>query len=189
VVTVGVALALGAWTVTASSGSSSGSSSLSVQVKVDLNQALAGLASVGFRNAGKSGAVASGPSYHTDCAASATGSIKAFLERSPCKQYAIATRTITQKATTTRVAFSWVEMPTLDQAGQYKRDADTYRTGNSPGVALDFNGRCYASGQENATVWTIYVETTGEKNIDQKILQAAAHGRLSSRYLQVHCTE
>src|SRR5262249_8757862 len=161
--TAGVAVAftavitIGALTLTASPTSSAQSSSLSVQVKVDLNQALAGLASLGYRSEGTGSSVAPGPSYRTDCAANATGTLKQFLERYPCKQYAVAARTVTRKGTSARVAFSWVEMPTSTQADQYKINVDRYRTGNSPGVSLDYNGQCYASGQENTTVWSIYV--------------------------------
>jgi hypothetical protein len=185
-IAVTAAVVLGAWTVTASASSSSGSS-LSVQVKVDLNQALAGLAAAGFGKVRNSTSSASGPSYQTSCANSATKEVRQFLERYPCKQYAVATRTVTGQAITAEVAFSWVEMPTTSQADQYKAKVDEPGTGNSPGVPLAFGGTCDASGQQKGTVWTVFVKPTGKAGVDREVLRAAAPSQLSSSYLKQHC--
>jgi hypothetical protein len=187
-ITATVAITIGAFTVTTVfGGSSSGDEHLSVQVNADLNKALAGLTAIGFRHTLNLDPDTSGPSYRADCAQGATGEVKQFLTRHPCKQYAIATRTITRRRTTALVAFSWVEMPTIALAGQYKTTVDTQNTGNPPGVSLAFNGLCYASGQSGLVVWSVQVQPTGHVNADREILQAATLGKLSSSYLRQHC--
>jgi hypothetical protein len=189
-VTAAAMIMIGALTVTALfGGSSNGRNDLTVQVKVELNNALSALASLGFRIVRSPNSTASGPSYRTDCSRNATGEVRQFLTRHPCKQYASATRTLAQRGATAQVAFSWVEMPTATLAGQYRITVDAYGTGNPPGVSLAFNGRCYASSQQRATVWTVEVQPTGHVNVDREILQAAARRKLSSNYLRQHCTE
>jgi hypothetical protein len=169
------------------SASANGSKNLSVKVNVDLNKSIASLSSLGFGGRQISGSNISGVSHLTDCAQSATGQVRQFLTRYPCKQFAASTWTITRQDATVRVIFSWVEMPTTPLAGQYKVIVDTYGTGNPPGVPTTFNGRCYASGQQDSTVWTVEVQPTGKLNIDRMILQAAAQRKLSPDYLGKHC--
>ena len=168
-------------------GSATGGGDLSVQVKTDLNKALVSLTAIGFRRASSPNSHISGPSYRTDCAKSATGRVKRFLTRHPCKQYANASRTVAKQQTTTLVAFSWVEMPTVGLGNQYKDIVDEYNTGNPPGMSLAFNGLCYASGQSGAIVWTVQVKPTGNVNADRRILQAAVEGTLAPSYLRQHC--
>jgi len=156
-----------------------------VQVKADLTQAIAALAGLGFHSA--RGVNSSNPSYGTDCARSATGEVGQFLTRHPCKEYASATLTSRRQGTTAQVAMSWVVMPTATLASQYKAKADAPQQGNPPGEPPAFNGLCYASGQNGATVWTAQVQPTGHVNADREILQAAAPSRLTQSYLQQHC--
>jgi hypothetical protein len=160
---------------------------LSVQVNVDLSKSLAAVASLGFRGVQMQNFSTSGPSYHTDCAESTTGQVRKFFTSHPCKQYATATRTVARGGATAQVAFSWVEMATASLASQYKLVVDAYGTGNPPGVSLVFNGRCYASGQQDATVWAVELQPTGNVSVDREILQAAARERLSPGYLGQHC--
>lgn len=190
-VTATVMITIGAFIVIANfGGSSTGGNDLSVQVKVDLNKALGGLAALGFHNIRNANSSTSGTNYRTDCANSATGRIvRQFLTNYPCKQYAIATRTVTKRGVTVPVEFSWVEMHTATRANQYKAKVDEYGTGNPPGVPPAFNGRCYASGQHGATVWTVEVQPTGNVNVDRKILHAAALRKLSQSYLRQHCRQ
>ncbi len=170
-------------------GPASGGDSLSVQVQVDLDKVLGALAAVlGLRNTQAPGSSASGPNYYPDCASNATGQVKQFLDLHPCKQFATATRTVAKTGTTARVAFSWVEMPSLSLANQYKIWIDKSGTGNPPGVPLTFNGLCYASGQQGATVWSVFVRPTGNPNIDREILLVAAREKLTPSYLRQHCT-
>jgi hypothetical protein len=187
-ITATVAITVGAVIVTTFlSSSSTGDERLSVQVNADLNKALGELTVIGFRRARNPDSDTSGPSYRADCSQSATGEVRQFLTRHPCKQYAIATRTVTKRGTTALVAFSWVEMPTSALAGKYKTTVDTQNTGNPPGVSLAFNGLCYASGRSGLVVWSVQVQPTGHVNADREILQAATLGRLSSSYLRQHC--
>jgi hypothetical protein len=109
------------------------------------------------------------------------------LTHYPCEQYAADTWTITRQDSTTQVVFGWVEMPTTSLARQYKAVVDSYSTGNPPGVSSAFNGRCYASGQQDSTVWTVEVQPTGNLSADRMILQAAAQQKLSPDYLGEHC--
>jgi hypothetical protein len=192
VVTVAVALTVagtaGGLAVTGNfSASSNGGNDLSVKVNVDLNKATSALSSLGFSGRQVSNLATSDVTHPTDCAKSATGQVRQFLTRYPCKQFAANTWTITRQGANTQVVFSWVEMPTTSLAGQYKVVVDTYSTGNPPGVPAAFNGRCYASGQQDSTVWTVEVQPTGNLNIDRIILQAAAQRKLSQDYLEKHC--
>jgi len=158
-----------------------------VQVNLDLNKALVALTALGFHHARGLDSHTSGPSYHADCANTATYKVKRFLIRHPCKQYATALRTVTKQGTSALVAFSWVEMPTTSLADQYKAIVDKPNTGNPPGMSLAFNGLCYPSGQQSTVVWAVQVEPTGNVNADQQIIQAAVQGTLTPSYLQRHC--
>lgn len=187
-VVVAGAITIGALTLTGSLGGSAagGRNSLTVQVKADLNQVVAALAALGFHSERSTGAPS--PSYATNCAKAATGGVKQFLTRYPCKEYTTANLTARRQGATAQVAITWLVMPTPAQAGQYKAEADTPGQGNPPGESA-FNGRCYASGQDGATVWTEQVEPTGNLpvNTDRQILQAGAPGKLAPGYLQQHC--
>jgi transposase-like protein len=175
-------------TGSASSGSAASRGNLSVQVKVDLTKALRALSSVlGFRSSGLLNAQTDGPTYHADCAATASGKVKLFLAANHCVKYATAIRAVAREGNTIRLAFSWVEMPTVASADKYKKIVDVHKTGNPPGVQRAFDGYCYASGQQGATVWTVLVQPSGHVEVDQEILSAAAPTRLSASYLQRHC--
>jgi hypothetical protein len=166
---------------------SGGSGGLSVQANVDLKTAISGLSGLGFGGKLISNAGTSGTSQPTTCAENATGQVKQFLTHYPCEQYSAETWTITRQGSTTNVVFAWVTMPTTPLAGRYKAIVDTYGTGNPPGVSSAFNGLCYASGQQDSTVWTVEVHPTGNPNADRTILQAAAPQKLSAPYVAKHC--
>lgn len=169
--------------------SPTGSDEFSLQVRVDLNKALSALAAVlGFHSTQSTKPSTSGLSYHRDCAENATLEVKKFLTLNRCNQYATTTQTIAKPGITTQVAFTWVEMPTATLAREYKKKVGTPKTGNPPGVSLSYNGYCYASGQQGATVWTVLVKPTGHVNVDREILQAAARRKLTLSYLQQHCS-
>lgn len=173
---------IGTVTITTSlSGASSGGNTLTVQAKVDVAHVITALSALGFRDAvhyiNYSG---------TDCAAAATNEVRQFFIRHPCREYASAIVTNSSQGITTKVAISWVTMPTPSLASQYKALADTFGTGNPPGQPLAFDGRCYASGQNGTTVWAEQVEPTGQAYADRKILQAAAPVTLTPSELQ-HC--
>jgi hypothetical protein len=190
VIAVSIAAAtIGPFAISGSlSGSATGGNNLSIQVKVDLDKALSELASVlGFRSIQGPGSGTSGPNYYSDCQKNATGDVKQFLTLHRCKQFATATRTISKEGTTAQVAFSWVEMSTSTLASEYKAKVDAPKTGNPPGVSLAFDGLCYASGQQGATVWTVWVRSTRNAKVDGEILQVAARTKLTPSYLGQHC--
>jgi hypothetical protein len=187
--TLAAAATIGAVSVSASlSGSSGSGDTLTVQVKADLIQVAAALARLGFQNTPTVNSIT--PSYATDCAANATGEVRQFLTRHPCKEYASGILMVRKQGTATRVTISWVVMPSVTLAKQYKARADTYGQGNPPGQPpAYFPGQCYASGQNGATVWAEQVQPTGNLNADQEILQAAAPSKLSPDYLRQHCVQ
>jgi hypothetical protein len=179
---------LGGLTATGTFNSSaSASSGLSVNVTADLNKAIGSLAGIGFggKLLSSTGTLANNNS--TDCAGTASGQVKTLLTHYPCKQYASDTWAITRQGSTTDVAFSWVEMPTTALAIRYKSIVDKFDTGNPPGVSPAFDGLCYASGQQDATVWTVEIQPTGNVSSDRETLQAATPAGLPSPYLAKHC--
>jgi hypothetical protein len=187
IATVAVAATIGVISVSASLAGSSGSGdTLTVQVKADLTQVAAALASRGFQDTRSASSMTS--SYATNCAANATLEVKQFLTQNQCKEYATAILIVRKRGTTTRVAITWVVMPSVTLAKQYKAIADAYGKGNPPGQPPTFfPGRCYASGQNGATVWAEQVQPTGNLTTDQEILQAAAPTMLSRDDLREHC--
>jgi len=194
-VTVALAASLsigGYFTLNGTLGSSAGNgSSFAVQVKFDLNKILGALATaLGLRSTYGPGISTSGPTYYADCANGATKGVKKFLELHHCRQFATATRTFVNNGITAQVLFSWVEMPTASLANSYEMKVDTPGTGNPPGISpSSFNGSCYASSRQGETVLTIWVRPTGGAGVDQKILQAAAQGKLTPGYLSRHCID
>jgi hypothetical protein len=188
---VTVAVTIGFVAISGSFGGSAAGSAgnLSVQVKADLNEAVASLATLGFRGTRSANSGMPSPSYGRACAASATGGVRQFLARHLCKEYASAMLTALRQGASAQVAISWVLMPTVALAAQYKAEADAPLSGNPPGESLAFSGLCYASGQNGATVWTEQVEPIGPLriNVERQILQAAAPGKLAAGYLRQHC--
>jgi hypothetical protein len=179
---------LGGLTATGTfSSSADASSGVSVQAAVDLNKAISAFAGLGFGGKLASSVGAPYANDPTNCAESATGQVKKFLAHYSCEQYAADMWAITRQGFVTDVVFAWVEMPTAALASRYKAVVDTYNTGNPPGVSSAFNGRCYASGQEDATVWTVEIKPTGNVDADRMILQVAAQEDLSPAYLAKHC--
>jgi hypothetical protein len=156
-----------------------------VQVKADISQAIAGLAQLGFHSLRS--VSSSNPSYHTDCAQSATGGVRQFLTRYHCKEYTNDTLTARKQGTTAKVSITWVEMPTSTLAERYKTIVDKFGQGNPPGEPPSFSGFCYASGQNGPIVWAEQVQPTGNLNADREILQASAPKNLATGYLQEHC--
>jgi hypothetical protein len=175
-------------TETFDTGSGGGSgATLSTQVNVDLNKAISTLSALQFGGKLVSSTGAPESSQSSSCAANSTGQVQQFFSHYSCEEYTADEWTITRQGSTTQVAFGWVEMPSSSLAAQYKAIVDAYGTGNPPGVSSAFNGKCYASGQQDSTVWTVEVKPTGHVGGDRTILQAAAQQQLSSAYLGSHC--
>lgn len=184
--TIAATFGIGALTLSASlNGSSTSGDSLTVQVKADLTQAIAALAELGFHSTRSMNTRS--PKSAAGCAASATGEVRQFLTRHPCKEDATTILTTHRQGTTTQLAMSWVVMPTSILATQYRAKVNREGLGNPPGEPPAFNGLCYASGQNGLTVWAEQVKPTGDSNVDREILQAAAPSKLTSAYLHLHC--
>jgi hypothetical protein len=179
---------LGGLTATGTfSSPSDGDGGLSVQATVDLNDAISALKGLGFGGKVDAGVGAPYSNDPANCAESATGQVKEFLTHYPCIGYAADTWTITRQNSSTYVVFAWTEMPITPLADRYKSLVDKFGSGNPPGVSPYFNGLCYASGQQGATVWTVEVQPTGNPSVDHTILQAAAPQELPMGYLAKHC--
>ncbi len=187
-IAVTVAGAAGGLTATGTfSSASGGSGDLSVKVNVDLKSIIAALSALEFGGKPLSVSGTTVPGNREGCAQSATRQVGQFLNSHHCEQYQAQVWEITRQGATARVAFSWVEMPTVSLAGQYRAEIDAYGTGNPPGISSAFDGRCYASDQQGSTVQTVEVEPTGNVEMDQQILRAAALRSLSLEYLREHC--
>lgn len=182
-VTVGFITISGSLPFGAAAGGSEGAS---VEISADLNQAVAALAVIGVHTAR---VVKSG----TDCARTSTGALQSFFIRHPCQKLTLAELTAQNQRTAARIAISWVTMPSISLALQYKSMADAYGTGNppEPAGAPTFNGLCYASGLSGATVWITQVQPIGHASvpIDGEILRDTAPGKISPGYVKQHCID
>jgi hypothetical protein len=185
-VTAAATITLGFLTVTGSlpigGAAAGGSEGASVEISADLNQAVAALAVTGLHGDRV-------VSSSVDCAGTSTGLLQSFFIRNPCKKLVLAALTAHSPRTSAQIEISWVTMPSASLAIQYKRDADAYGTGNPPGSSGRFNGLCYASGRNGATVWTVQVQPIGRSSVDtdRAILKDAAPAKLGTDYLQQHC--
>jgi hypothetical protein len=184
-ITAAVAITAGTATFTLTRGNSSDASdSVSVQFNLDSKQIVAALQELGFagtvRRIGASGS-------SLDCSQSATGDVRQFLARNPCKEYAATLAQLSRQGIATQAVISWVVMANPGLAMQYKNLADERHEGNPPGQPISFNGLCYASGQNDDTVWVAQVQPSGHAAVDAQILQAVTPVTLSATYLRIHC--
>lgn len=185
VISVAITATIAGGVVVSLSRAGASRGNLSVQVSADLTHTIAVFSKLGFHNA--SNINTGNPGFGTDCAASATGQVRQFLSRHPCKEYAIARLKTERQGINGLVVLSWVVMPNASLASQYKSMVDRLGTGNPPGQSSAFTGGCYASGENGDTVWAEQVQPTGHVAVDRDILQAAAPVELAKGYLQVHC--
>lgn len=184
-VTATVVITAGAVTFTVTRGGSAGASdSVSVQANIDFKKAVAGLEGLGF--AGNVSHPGTSDSSQ-NCSQSSTGDVKQFLIENPCKEDAVALAKLHRQGIVTQAVISWVVMPTRVLNLQYKKLVDERYRGNPPGQSTDFNGLCYASGQDDDATWVAQVQPTGQITVDQQILQAIAPVKLSTNYLGIHC--
>jgi hypothetical protein len=184
-ITAAVAITTGAIAFTLTrGGSSSVDGSVSNQASAALKQAVTELPKLGFAgNVSQSGASDSSQ----NCSQNSTGDVKQFLIKNPCKEYAVTLIDLHKKGISTQASVSWVVMATPSLTFQYKTLADELRKGNPPGQPTNFNGRCYASGQDDDAAWVAEVRPTGHVAVDRQILQAVAPVHLSASSLKVHC--
>lgn len=185
-ITAAVTVTAGAATFTATrGGSSSPNDNVSVQVNIDLSQAVTKLPKLGF--AGSASTKSGGSNSSADCSRSATGEVRQFLTRNPCKEYAVTSIKTHRQQIATQAVITWVVMDTPTLATQYKDIVDQRYKGNPPGQPTSFNGLCYASGQSSDTAWVAQVQPTGHVAVDRQILRAVAPVELSTNYLGIHC--
>jgi len=187
-ITASLAIAAGAGaaaTVTLNTGGSSGENgNVSIQANLDLTQIDAELSKLGFNG----GATQDGASDSSqNCSQASTGDVKAFLTRNQCKEYAVTLVELNRKGIATQAVITWVVMDTPSLTTQYKNIADERHKGNPPGQPDNFDGLCYASGQNNVSAWVAQVQPTGNVSVDRQILQAVAPANLSASYLGLHC--
>jgi hypothetical protein len=184
-----VTIAAGATAVTIStsaSGSSGGGDSvITVQANLNLGQAVSELLKLGF--AGSDSVQPGGSNSNAKCAQIASGDVKKFLTLHPCKEYFITSIKMHKQSVSTQAVGSWVVMPSVALADQYKTLVDERHSGNPPGESAAFNGLCYASAQSGEIVWAGQVAPTGHLAADRQILQAVAPLSLTPDYLKVHC--
>jgi hypothetical protein len=114
--------------------------------------------------------------------------VKRFLTANPCTEYAVTLINLHKPGIATQAVISWVAMTAPSLTLQYKELADELHRGNPPGQPPDFNGLCYASGQNGDTAWVAQVKPTRHVAVDRQILQAVAPVKLSVGYLRTHCT-
>jgi hypothetical protein len=184
-ITAAAAITVGAATFTLTKGNSSDvSDSISIQLNFDFKQIVAELQKLGF--AGTVRQIGASDSSQ-DCSQSATGDVRQFLARNLCKEYAVTFAQLHRQGIATQAAISWVVMATPGLAMQYKDLVDKRHNGNPPGQPTSFNGLCYASGQNDDTVWVAQVQPSGHAAVDGQILQAVTPVKLSASYLRIHC--
>jgi hypothetical protein len=188
VIGITATIAIGAVTIDiATSGNSASASSVTVQANLNLGQAVGDLLKLGF--AGSDSVQSGGSNSSADCAHSASGGVRQFLTAHPCKEYAISSIQMRKQGISTQAAGSWVTMPSVTLADQYKTIVDERYSGNPPGESSAFNGLCYASAQSGETVWVGQVIPTGHLAADRQILQTVAPLSLTSDYLKAHCID
>jgi hypothetical protein len=105
-----------------------------------------------------------------DCATSSYGQVHGFFRAHPCRWLARAYLAVSQPGpggtAMALVAISWVDMPTAQLAGQYKRLVDTGGTGNVTELSRDtgpyqdvsFSGAFYQSGSTGTAVWNVQAQ-------------------------------
>jgi hypothetical protein len=108
--------------------------------------------------------------FDDNCAAHSYGQVQNFFRSNPCKWLARAYIVLHQnKQDSVLVAISWVDMPTLSLALEYKRLVDVPGTGNITELSREsgsyrnivFTGHNYVSGIVGTAVWNVQVQPIG----------------------------
>jgi hypothetical protein len=125
-------------------------------------------AQAALRAAGYQGALAE--RLGGDCATYSYGQVQGFFQAHPCRWLARAYLAVSAPgqggATVVLVAISWVDMPSAQLAGQFKRLVDTGGTGNVTELSRDtgsyqdvsFSGAFYQSGITGTAVWNVQAQ-------------------------------
>jgi hypothetical protein len=166
------------------SGSAGASDSVSIQVNANVNQLIAELPKLGFAGSVPEDAASDSSQ---NCSQSSTGYVKKFFAQNQCKEYAVTLVELHKQGIATQAIISWVVMAAPSLTMQYKDLVDARYKGNAPGQPTNFDGLCYASGQDDDTAWVAQVQPTGHADVDGQILQAVSPVDLSASYLETHC--
>jgi hypothetical protein len=165
-------------------GATAQGESVSIQANIDFNQLIAELPKLGFAGSVPQNAASDSSQ---DCSQNSTGYVREFLAKNQCKEYAVTLVKLHKQGIATQTVISWVVMATPSLTFQYKNLVDERYKGNAPGQPTNFDGLCYASGQDNDAAWVAQVQPTGRVTVDRQILQAVSPAKLSASYLEMHC--
>ena len=120
------------------------------------------------------------PAFDDNCESHSYGRVQNFFRSNPCKWLARAYIVVHKaKQGAVLVAISWVDMPTISQAMNYKRLVDKPDTGNITELSRDsgpyrnvkYNGDYYLSGITGTAVWNVQAQPIGA--VATSILKAA----------------
>jgi len=121
------------------------------------------------------------PEFDSNCASHSYGKVQDFFRSNPCKWLARAYIVLREhNQGLALVAISWVDMPTLSLAMEYKHMVDAPGTGNITELSREsgpyrnviFNGNDYLSGIIGTAVWNVQVQPIDSASADvlKKIL-------------------
>jgi len=121
------------------------------------------------------------PEFDSNCASHSYGKVQDFFRSNPCKWLARAYIVVREhNQGLALVAISWVDMPTLSLAMEYKHMVDAPGTGNITELSREsgpyrnviFNGNDYLSGIIGTAVWNVQVQPIDSASADvlKKIL-------------------
>jgi hypothetical protein len=183
-ITAIVVIALGVVTYTLTRGGQAASNSVTAQANANFNHVLSVLPKLGFAGSVPENAASDSSQ---NCSQTATGDVRQFLTKNPCKEYAVTLIKLRKQGISTQAVITWMVMGTSDLTARYKSLVDERHQGNPPGQPANFNGRCYASGRNGDSAWVAQVQPTGHVSADRQILGAVAPVRLTTSYLRAHC--
>jgi hypothetical protein len=138
------------------------------------NDAMPAVAQAGFKRA-EATLVASGHKasiamrFDTDCAAHSYGQVHKFFQSNPCKWLARAY--VQVGFSEVLVAISWVEMPSVRLATEYKQLVDTPNAGSIAELSRDttlyrkinYSNGAHTSGINGAAVWNVQARPIAPK--------------------------
>lgn len=121
------------------------------------------------------------PEFDNNCASHSYGQVQKFFRARPCRWLARAYIVVREhNQGLALVAISWVDMPTLSSAMDYKRIVDEPGTGNitelsresGPYQNVAFTGNDYLSGIIGMAVWNVQVQPIGSApaNVLKRVL-------------------
>lgn len=146
----------------------------STEIKLSLNRTEAALIAIGYGGTFN-------VKFDKNCAQNSYGQVRKFFMSDPCNWLARVSLTLdTAGRPVALVAISWVDMPNVIQADQYKHLVDTQGTGNitqltrieGPYQTVRYSGQYYVSGRYDTAVWNSEVQPISQLSVSttEKIL-------------------